>query len=128
MDLRKLGPVGERFAVSGNTTLIRGDQRRIPEDDRKLVAVMTDRNGLPRFVSLELGERQTIRHLERVLGIARTLVMRSPRLATHNGERYRDAHAAQHDWSSHRRDSSLRSANCADGERLRRIAGIHGRM
>src|ERR1700735_4153910 len=108
MDLRKLGAVGERLAVTGNTTLLRGDQRGIHEDGRKRVAVMTDRNGLPGLVSLELGERQTIRHLERVLGIARTLVTRSPRLTTHDGERYRDAHAAQHDCSSHRCGSCLR--------------------
>src|SRR6266403_686674 len=66
MDLRHFGAVGERLAVAGNTGLISVDHRGVPEDYSKHLPVMTDRNGLPAFVSLELGEREPIRHFDGV--------------------------------------------------------------
>src|SRR3984893_17729236 len=67
MDLRHFGAVGEGLTVTGHTGLVRMYHRGAPEDHSKHLSVMTDRNGLPAVVSLELGEREPIRHLESVL-------------------------------------------------------------
>src|ERR1700724_3071137 len=87
MDLRHFGAVGERLAVPGNTGLTRVDHRGVPEDHRKHLSVMTDRNGLPAFVSLELGEREPIRHFEGVP----VLGGHGP-AAQHDGGHYRNDH------------------------------------
>ena len=64
MDLRHFGAVGERLSVTGNTGLIRVDHRGVPEDHSEHLSVMADGNGLPAFVSLELGERSPFRTLK----------------------------------------------------------------
>src|SRR5258708_8205576 len=106
MDLRHFGAVGERLAVTGNTGLIRVDHRWVPEDHSKHLSVMTDINGLPAFVSLELGEREPIRPFERVPVLGGN---RSP--GSQNGERYRNTHTDQHAFALHRRSSFSRSMN-----------------
>src|SRR5580658_117762 len=67
MDFRHFHAVRERPTVARNARLVRVDHRGVSEDHRKFLPVMTDGNGLPAFISLELGEREPIRHLNGVL-------------------------------------------------------------
>src|SRR6185312_16491894 len=66
MDLRHPGPIGERLAVAGNARLVGIDHYGIAEDDRELVAIVTDSDHLPILVASELGEAEATRHLQSV--------------------------------------------------------------
>src|SRR5579863_6283284 len=63
MDLRHPGPIGERLAVAGNARLVGLDHYGIAEDDRELVAIVTDSDRLPILVASELGEAEATRDL-----------------------------------------------------------------
>src|SRR5438874_11840555 len=67
MDLRHLGPVGERLAVPGHAGLVGFDHHGIREDRSKQGSVLTDGDNLPGLVSPELGEREPTRHLQGAL-------------------------------------------------------------
>src|SRR5208282_2570934 len=59
MDLRHPGAVGDGLAVRWNARLKGLDHRRIAEDRGELVAVVTDGDYLPIFVSPEVSEGET---------------------------------------------------------------------
>src|SRR5207237_10872157 len=67
MDLRHLGAVGERLAVPGHAGPVSLDHHGISEDRSKQGSVLTDGDNLPGLVSPELGQRETTRHLQRLL-------------------------------------------------------------
>lgn len=71
MNLRHLGAIRERFAIAGSSGLVGPDHLGIPEDHREQVSGVTDRDNLPIFVTLELGERQPTRYLHSVLVLRR---------------------------------------------------------
>src|SRR5262245_47444623 len=93
MDLRHLGAVGEWLAVAGNAGLVGGDNLRIAEDHLDQVSALTDADDLPGFVSLELGECETIRHLHSVL------VLSGNGPLAQNGERHHKDDC-QPEWNS----------------------------
>jgi TonB dependent receptor len=66
VNLGHLGAVRKRLAVFRNTGFESRDHRGIPEDHRELAPVVTDGNGLPGLVPLELGKRQAARYSEGV--------------------------------------------------------------
>jgi hypothetical protein len=67
MDLRHLGAVGERLAVAGCAGPIGVDHHGICEDGSHRIAVVTDGDNLPLFVSSKLREREAVRYFEGVL-------------------------------------------------------------
>jgi hypothetical protein len=69
LDLRDLGALGEGLAIAGNTLLVGVDHHGIRKDksDHVLGVGLTWADGLPVFVSPELGEREPIRHFHRIL-------------------------------------------------------------
>src|SRR5258708_9820555 len=67
MDLGDFGAVGDGLAVSGNSRLIRVDYRGVSENHREPASVLTDRDGLPAFISFELSEGEAIRYLQTIL-------------------------------------------------------------
>src|SRR6266550_6262592 len=71
MDLRHLGAVGERLAVTGNAGLVGLDHHGIGEDQSHHLFIVTDGDSLPTFVSSELREREPIRHSHGVLVLRR---------------------------------------------------------
>ncbi len=75
MDFRHSGAVGDNLAVADFPGAIGGDHRGIAEDhfDQLLGADrgLTDGDRLPALEPLELGERETIRHLHRILVLRR---------------------------------------------------------
>src|SRR5262245_7953178 len=92
MDLRHLGAVRKRFAVAGSPGLVGLDHLGIPEDHREQVSGVTDRDNLPIFVTLELGEREPTRHLHSVL------VLRGNGRATQDDE-YSRNYSQQPGWN-----------------------------
>ena len=66
MNFYHLGPIGEGLAILRNTRLECLDHEGVPKNHGKLVSVVTDRNGLPGFVTLELGKGESTRHFEAV--------------------------------------------------------------
>src|SRR5262245_31702087 len=93
MDLGHLGAVGERLAVAGHAGLVGGDDLRIPEDHLDQVSALADADDLPGFVSLELGECETVRHLHTVL------VLSGNGPLAQNGERHHKDDC-QPEWNS----------------------------
>ena len=67
VDLCHPGAVRERLAVARSAGPVGVDHHGIGEDRGKQVAVLTDGDNLPAFVSPELGEREPTRHLHGVL-------------------------------------------------------------
>src|ERR1700722_2643488 len=106
MNLRHFGAFWERLAVTGNARLKRVDHRGIPEDHGHQRSIVTDGNHLPKLVSLELGEREPVRHFEGVPVLRRN---RSP--IGQYGERRRDAYTDQYAFAFHRCSSLIRSMN-----------------
>src|SRR5262245_1859803 len=100
MDLRHLHAVGKRVAVAGNAGQVGLDRLGISEDHREHVSGVADGDNLPIFVSPELRECETIRHLHSML------VLRGNGSADKDGEHDRNHHH-QPGWIS-RHGSLLR--------------------
>jgi hypothetical protein len=78
---------GKMLTVAGNACPVGVDHRGIAEDHFNQVSSLTDGDSLPVFVSLELREREPIRHLQSVL------VLRGHGHAAHqDGEHYCNDH------------------------------------
>src|SRR5262249_39346048 len=84
MDLRHLGTIWERLAVTGHAFLIGIDHYWVPHDRSDLALVLTDRHSGPAFVAPELGERESTGHLQGVL------VLCGDGPAAHDGEHHRN--------------------------------------
>src|SRR3989442_3558593 len=95
MNLRHLGAVGERLAVSGNAGLVGLDHHGIGKDHSHHLFVVTDGDGLPAFVSSELREREPIRYFHGVL------VLRRAGHAAGDSERYRNDHNRRDTFALH---------------------------
>ena len=67
VDLRHLGAIRKRLAVTGNACLVRVDHHGISDDHSELIPVMANGDYLPAFVSPELGKCESTRHLQRIL-------------------------------------------------------------
>jgi hypothetical protein len=100
MDLRHLGAVRERLAITGNTGFVSLDHHRIREDRSNEATVLTDGDNLSGLISSELRERQPIRHFQGVL------ILRKNGPAAHNGEHSRDSRNRPYSFALPRTPSS----------------------
>src|ERR1051325_3808621 len=101
MDLRHLSSVRDRLTITGNTGLVGTYHRRIAEVHSDDPFVSTDGDGLPSFVSPELGERKSTRHFHRVL------VLRENCQGADNRKPSRNHRNRQHSFTLHYSTSFL---------------------